>query len=299
MAREKGLCAGCDDPNCTCKKGKAVQSAGNNEILRRVRQAMNDPIYRKVREMVNAGQVAEARQYVGQFFNEQVREQRLQELFGGSKAAPAADAEFEKDLTQDEAADIAADVQVQTEDTEGNPLEKALAGHEMEELAEAKSYLEELSGTRDYGDDHRMRSAGYHHTLGKMCGKGWHKAAPVKSACPGCDDPNCDCKKKSIPGDPNWAAEEGMEAEHKLHPHRMKAADAGELFGYLAKTNDFGDPHREKCGVMAKALEEVTALGAAEDTAADPTDEAPDVGGTDTKNLPLSERIKRLAALDF
>jgi len=62
----------------------AKQTAGNNLVLANIKRQMNHKIYARALEIMNTSGEDELRRYMGQFFNDEYREESLRELFGKS-----------------------------------------------------------------------------------------------------------------------------------------------------------------------------------------------------------------------
>ena len=60
------------------------QTAANNATLARVKSAMNAYIFSRFSQAYNNLGPAEARRYLGKFFNDEAREERLAHFFGAS-----------------------------------------------------------------------------------------------------------------------------------------------------------------------------------------------------------------------
>lgn len=184
--------------------------------------------------------------------------------------------EGHKALTEDEVQDIKEDIDVQSEDTEDNPAphpemnsdDKGLKDHEVPKAQEAHQYLKELSETRNYDDEMRMKSYHFHKSLDAMGGLGEEESA----------DPMMH-KSNDMP-----AMEDAIDPTStgmKLHPHRKMCKDVGGFFRRISFEKAFGDPHRQEALVHHKNMDEM--LGSyckQEEPPVDPEGEVPQEADT-------------------
>lgn len=65
----------------TAPKPARKHTAANTPALARVKKLFNPLIYKGTLDAYNAGGEAEAREYVGQFYNDECRAERVADLF--------------------------------------------------------------------------------------------------------------------------------------------------------------------------------------------------------------------------
>lgn len=185
-----------------------------------------------------------------------------------------------KDLTEDEAQDLAQDVVTQEADTEARPAiedtgeGKGVDDRDMPVVAEAHGFLGGISQPNSiFGEEHRMQSYHYHKSLagiGQVQDMAAQKALPSETADVSPEKARKILKdgtvhgkpltekqrgmfgaiagkdKKSAPGSEEWMQEEMQEPEHKMHPHCKMCKDASDYFLRLSREKAFGDRHRDE-----------------------------------------------------
>ncbi len=174
-----------------------------------------------------------------------------------------------KALTEDEAGDIADELETQTEDTEEEPveddapeIEEVDAGTSADDTVEADSggdSGDEVSGEEALEGMEKDRKGkslksnkkahpcerGERADYGECTPKGGKKK---KSMCPDCGKEGCSCNKKAMgsQGGNQWG----------LQDHEMKnVGEANDFMGELSSTQDFSDEHRMKSYHYHKTLD--------------------------------------------
>lgn len=212
-----------------------------------------------------------------------------------------------KDLTQDEAGDIAEDVVEQTNDTEDVPVPEEVkscgfADHEKKSIGNASGFLKGIGAPgSNFGDNERMESYHYHKTLegiGQV-----EEMADESQQTKDIDDDDLPNQKEKIA--PLVAAGIGATVGGMMGDKSSKLSEASEHFKQLSNERAFGDMHREKSIACAKALDDL--MGGEEEDKDLPEDDAmmeeemevPEPGDMGEKHLLkiVTERGKRLDIL--
>lgn len=235
---------------------------------------------------------------------------------GGTKGKDADD-EYKKDMTDDEAEEVKDKIDEQSADTEEAPVEeppaeappppptddaphmKSLSDEERGDAREAHGFLKELGDTRDFGDEHRMKSYHYHKVMEKMGMEA--KCMETDPPQPGpCKDPppeggggpgmyrrrgtttgsssvgqthHADAPEEDKKDDEEDTEESKKEKKTDkkdmpmgtqtggidFHPHRKSCQKAGHFFKGLSAERAYGDNHRAEAMEHWKAMEEAVA----------------------------------------
>lgn len=147
------------------------------------------------------------------------------------------------------------------------PQQKGLEPHEIDKVTEAAEHAKALSEKEALTDEDRMKAYHYHKALADVSDSGQEEAPPDEMGMK--DFPPMDNMDERAevnePGEKRYGRKDGemidtamdMAVGKDLHPHRKCCKDASEVFGNIATTKDFGDPHREQLRQTAKALSDV------------------------------------------
>lgn len=160
VSAKKAMCSGCGKEDCSCqgKQGQKlapvaaalVGGAASGVASGVVRSALGDKGMRSVAEASKfCKELSEAKNFGD--------EQRMKSYHYHKTLADLAPA---KALTQDEAAAVGDRLDAETRDTEDGP--------DLKRLGQASAFFKELSGTRDFGDAHRRKSASWHKVLDEI-----------------------------------------------------------------------------------------------------------------------------------
>lgn len=134
-------------------------------------------------------------------------------------------------------------------DTAGKPKTKSHDGslfdHEKGFVKDSHSFLGELSSTKNFGDEHRMKSYHYYKTMDgisnyiqkAMDGNGMEVSDPM--------------------GEMGEMSLKSMDKSVELHPHRKMCKAVGNYFQRMSMEKAFGDSHREEAGIYQKMLDEI------------------------------------------
>ena len=188
-----------------------------------------------------------------------------------------------KALTTDEAEQIEGDLddvadELKDEVTDTEPQHKGLEPHHVAKVGEAAGFLNELSTTHDFHDEHRMKSFHYHKSLDDVKDPTEQLAgAPTPDDTVPINEPPVNPDGKALPGEPGMEPEGAPSDQMEGAPnaaemeHRTKMAGcykavkaASSYFKDLSGTHDYGDVHRSEALIHAKALGAVAEMHAAD-----------------------------------
>lgn len=126
-------------------------------------------------------------------------------------------------------------------------VEFSLQNYEKSSVIGARGFLNELSGSTDWGDEQRMKSYYWHKTLDGI-GQLTEQATQTKAV----DSPDSDTFHK----DEDSAEIEAEESEipQEMHPNLKIIKDTSNYFKGLSQERAFGNMHREKALEFHKAL---------------------------------------------
>jgi hypothetical protein len=143
--------------------------------------------------------------------------------------------------------------------SEGKDMESpTLFDYELQSAKDAHTFLKQLSNTRDFGDEHRMKSYHFFKTLQSIASfrpkKKGMDSLSMEDAAPESMGEMGEMALKSIAGDYNWLMEEGME---DMHPHRKCCGNVSNYFKRMTMEKSFGNAHREEAITHMKAMEPI------------------------------------------
>lgn len=136
-----------------------------------------------------------------------------------------------------------------SQDMAGKPETKSHDGslfdHEKSFVKDSHSFLGELSSTKNFGDEHRMKSYHYYKTMDgisnyiqkAMDGNGMEVPDPM--------------------GEMGDMSLKSMDKGVDLHPHRKMCKAVSNYFQRMSMEKAFGDSHREEAGIYQKMLDEI------------------------------------------